>query len=191
MGFLANSTEASGPGHLQQRQGTGPLTWSHMVSPVYIAQMVLCICHEPGKATSVAKRLVLSVLWAPCYMATTGYLFMYLFVIQRGQDKVSSFRKDRFFIWNACMACAELSNANMWWGFIFESFVKPFVGFTRSQKSVRFYWSIIKSILVFILFLLKVHLANFSPFSTLSGGKYILIQSLKKTVFNFSAILLL
>lgn len=154
MGFLANSTEASGPGHLQQRQGTGPPMWSRMVSPAYIAQMVLCICHEPGKATSVPEGLVLSVLWPPCCMASTGYLFMPLFVIQTGQDKVFSFREDRFFIRNACMDCAEPSNANMWQGFIFESFVKPFVGFTDSQKSMWFYRSIIKSILVLILFLL-------------------------------------
>lgn len=33
MGFLANSTEASGPGHSLQRQSTGPLTWSSVEFP--------------------------------------------------------------------------------------------------------------------------------------------------------------
>jgi len=58
-------------------------------------------------------------------MAITEYLFIYLFVIQAGQDEVLSFREHGFFFLNACMSCTELLNANVI-AFYLSKFCKAF-----------------------------------------------------------------
>lgn len=132
---------------------------------ISISQIAMCVCHETGKAISAPKGMVPSVLQPSCCLAITVQLVMYLFVTLRDQDQVPSLGEDSFSIWNAsCPAWTELSDANMWEHFILQSSGKPFVSFTDSKKSMWFYWSVIISILVFILFLLIVHLADFSPF---------------------------
>lgn len=153
---------------------------------ISMSQIAVCVCHEAGKAISAPKGMVASVLWPPCCLAITVQLLMYLFVTQTGQDQVPSLGEDSFSIWNASRPpCAELSDANMWERFILQSSAKPFVRFTDSQKSMWFYWSVIISILFFILFLLIAHLTDFSPFLTCStSGKYTLKQCLKEAVIQ-------
>lgn len=153
---------------------------------ISFSQIAVCVCHEAGKAISAPKGMVASVLWPPCCLAITVQLLMYLFVTQTGQDQVPSLGEDSFSIWNASRPpCAELSDANMWERFILQSSAKPFVRFTDSQKSMWFYWSVIISILFFILFLLIAHLTDFSPFLTCStSGKYTLEQCLKEAVIQ-------
>lgn len=149
----------------------------------------MCVCHKTGKAISPPKGMVPSVLWPPCCLAITVQLLMYLFVTQTDQDQVPSLGEDSFTIWNASHpACTELSDANMWEHFILQSSGKPFVSFTDSQKTMWFYWSVIISILVFILFLLIVHLTDFSPFffTCSTSEKYTLKQCVKEAVLQSS-----
>lgn len=120
---------------------------------ISISQIAMCVCHGAGKAISAPKGMVPSVLWPPCCLAITVQLLMYLFVTQTGQDQVPSLEEDSFSIWNASrLACAELSDTNIWEHFIHQSSEKPSVRFTDSQKSMWFYWNVIISILFFVFY---------------------------------------